>query len=167
LSKDEDDKEQSASYVESLDKPVTLMILEWLGFAQNAISMGRYDLAVENTDVAYNFLPTGIKDQVGMRPSSAIDEAISKIPTEDELLNNDEFRQKNPSPRAAAYYRWRMAQQIVRTMVKDYHDRFIRLIDKSGLYVQSAGGGLDIFGDFNKATAGMGFLPAPAPEDQK
>jgi hypothetical protein len=153
--KDEEIKEQ-VTYRFSSDRRALELIFHRLDYATNALIVGDYGNAIENIEAAYENLPNEIKDTFP-KPVTAINEAIAKIPTEDQLWHDERFMQSNPGWKDIPRFRKSKATQIIYSIVHDYKDRMIRALDARGLYVGKEQGGLEPFGGYTEATKGMAF----------
>jgi|GEM_PF-2369093 len=160
--KDEEPQEQ-VTYRFSSDRRALELIFHRLDYATNALIVGDYPNAVENIEAAWENLPNEIKDCF-LKPMDAINEALLKIPKEDELWHDDKFMQNNPGWKDIARYRQAKSQQVIYRMVHDYKDRIIRKLDERGLYIGKEQGGLEPFGRYSDSTKGMGFK---GPEEKK
>ena len=149
--------EEHVSYRFASDLRALELVYHRLDYSTNALMVGDYPNAIENIEAAWQSLPNSVKAKF-KEPVEQINEAIGRIPTEEQLRADPVFMQTNPGWRDAKRYRQSKAREVVYRIIHDLHDHIIRELDNAGLYVSKARSGLDQFGkSYSDAIKGMKF----------
>ena len=154
------DGEENPSYLVSGDRRSLELIFVRIDYATNALAFEEFDNAMINIEAAWQRLPNKIKDKFD-EPIEVLNRLILSIPSEDELLNNDNFMQSNPGWKDPERYRYFMEKKLIQQVVQDCANKFIQAIDDAGLYMKESGAGISIFGEKTDFTKGMGYAPPP------
>lgn len=118
------------TYNKALDTWASQRILNIIDLASIAIEGNNFPLAIDKITDAWQVLPNNIKDNF-KSPNSEIYHALKQVPTMESLISSPHFNDEDE----IETYRFRMAANIIKNLINDYKEKFIRQMDDSGLYL--------------------------------